>query len=516
VQGGSFGGYPRYPVPTPFHGPGSSIASLSRNFLFGLQFPFPFTGPVLVALVLGRFKRTRFLIDVMGVFYSLLDMWPSLIGEFHVNERPTHNLRLLVLSLGSMASRHRAWGAIMGFFYIGTGGPKLFPHFYKYWLWFGIYPSSTLSDFPKSLFFQRGEDGGWHPNLLAQAFGFFGGAMEVTLAALMLMSLASTRRLRAFLAAAVHIGIILGRFDNGLSGWNTFWLVEDVLHSLGPIHSAGWTDLSPLAAAVVACQGTFGLLFFLGHGSYHSGMSHHTGNFRMQWMAFASEDIWKRFEDGMRPHLGEVCQHGPLHGFPTCVHTWGHGTHYPTASFAAFLYALNGGTYFQEVLHPAMAKESEGGFGPNVERLGENASSIISWYGKERSLRVRHHEEYMHQVDALVGGFRFNSSMALPSQPRALYLGFASGASIWDDSFYQPLVANLIRERFHWRRGEVFFMELDRQRPWRRTRRLRVWDLSKELPETPRSLVDRLLGSSPRAHLIEDRRIVVRHPFPFT
>ena len=39
--------------------------------------------------------------------------------------------------------------------------------------------------------------------------------------------------------------------------------------------------MTPAAGAVVAAQGTLTLLFFLGHGSYHSGMSHHTGNFRL-------------------------------------------------------------------------------------------------------------------------------------------------------------------------------------------------------------------------------------------
>ena len=46
------------------------------------------------------------------------------------------------------------------------------PRPFRYRLWFGIYPLSTLS----------GEDGGFHPTVLAELFEFTGGRLEFTLA----------------------------------------------------------------------------------------------------------------------------------------------------------------------------------------------------------------------------------------------------------------------------------------------------------------------------------------------
>lgn len=510
LTSGAFSGYPRYPVPTKYHGTNSPIAQLTRLLLPTWLLP------IVLAILFGRFKQTQYLVDITCAFYVILDGSPSFVNHFHVNERPTHNLRLLVLSVGTMASRHRAFGAIMGMFYICTGVPKLFPSFYRYWLWFGIYPSSTLADFPTWFWFSIREDGGLHPNFMAQALGFFGGALETLLAVLLLVPRASNKCLRRWLAVGIHLGIIFGRFDNGLAGWNAFWLCEDVLHTAGPVHSASWTELGPVAGAVVAAQGTLSLLFFLGHGSYHSGMSHHTGNFRMQWLLFRDDAAWEKFEVAMRPIYDPVCLDGPT---ATCVHTWGHGTHYPGLSFATFLYALNGGTYLPEVLPAGVAAEEPGfQFGEWQLMVGqvpaEKRKVLQDLYAKERPVRVASHSAFMEKVNALTGGFNWTS--VVEGRPRAIYLGFASGASIWDDAFYEPLAAETVRDMVLWKPGEVKFIEVDRQRPWRRTRRLRSWDLSRDLPPTPRSFIDRLLGSSPGLHLVEEKLLVVRRPFPFT
>eukprot|EP00747_Dinoflagellata_sp_TGD_P198563 gnl/TRDRNA2_/TRDRNA2_71630_c1_seq1.p1 gnl/TRDRNA2_/TRDRNA2_71630_c1~~gnl/TRDRNA2_/TRDRNA2_71630_c1_seq1.p1 ORF type:complete len:371 (-),score=28.54 gnl/TRDRNA2_/TRDRNA2_71630_c1_seq1:58-1050(-) len=330
--------------------------------------------------------------------------------------------------------------------------------------------------------------------------------MEVTLAILMLFPSRSTLRFKRWLAVVIHLSIIFGRFDNGLAGWNTFWLCEDVLHTVGPHTAAGWSDLSPAAGALVAAQASSVLLYFLGHGSYHTGQSHHTGNFRMQWLLFRDDAAWQKLVTVFQHmRLGPPCLHG-MH--TTCVHTWGHGGHYPTASFDAFTYALNGGTYLRDVLPAAVSKEV---LQPQ-EQLGEH----FSMFAAEHEVRDKHHLDQCRQFDALVGNESCSAGLTDAGRPRAMYLGFASGMSVWDDAFYEPIAANTVRAVLHLEPGELRYIELDRQRPWRRTRRLRVFDLSKSLPPSPRTLLDRWLGTSPDAHLVEEKVLAVRRPFPGT
>lgn len=508
IAGGAFSSYPRFPVPTAYHGLNSRIAGISRKFFH--KSPIPFVpSPVLAAVACAKFRRTRPLVDVISLFYVALDALPVIFNEAHVNERPTHNLRLLALSMSSLASRHRCYGAIMGLFYLGTGGPKLFPGFYRYWLWYGIYPSSTLSTLPWRLWFTRGADGGWHPNALAQLFGFTGGVMETLFAGLLLVPSRSNLWLRRLLPVVIHSSIILGRFDNGLSGWNMHFLISDTLHSLPPHSEAAWPELSAPAAGLVAVEAAYVLIYFLGHGSYHTGMSHHTGNFRMQWLLFQNDEAWGKFEDAMAKVTGKpACFLHPA----TCVHMFGHGTHYPTASFTAFLYALSGGTQVEEFLPVAITDEVE-----HYLEIPSNAEQELM-LKSEREVRRDHRQEITAKLAGVFPDRNLTAggSGGVFARPRAVYLGFASGASVWDDSFYEPMAADSIRAMAMWQPGECQFYELDRQRPWRRTRRLRVWDLSQMLPVSPRTLLDQLLGTSPKGWLVEERVLPVRRPFPGT
>merc|ERR1712232_632109 len=104
---------------------------------------------------------------------------------------------------------------------------------------------------------------------------------------------------------------------------------------------------------------------------------------------------------------------------------------------------------------------------PEEDRNATEKARIHEFY-----VRTANHAEFMRQVSALVGDFNWTSTVGV--YPRAVYLGFASGASVWDDAFYEPLVAEIARKNFVWKPGQARFIELDRQRPWRRTRRLRV------------------------------------------
>lgn len=359
----------------------------------------------------------------------------------------------------------------MGLFYLGTGLPKCFPAFYRYWLWFGIYPSSTLSLLPPDLLFERGPDGGLHPNVWAQLFGFTAGVMETTLAFLHLMpySTVFVRRLRGVLGILTHSAIIAGRFDNGLSGWNMSWLLQNLSHTLAPEGDLSWRKMSKLARVVVVAEVALLALFFGGHGSYHSGMSHHTGNFRMQWLVFYGDGAWEKYTRGLAvAGRAEPCSAE----FPTCVHNWDHGTHYPTQNFEAYVYALAGGTPVKDVLPAGVLSASSAAEGPQ-------------------------------------GG---------EGPVRAVFVGFASGWSIWDDAFYARWAAEAVRDAVGWQPGECRYVELDRQKPWLRRRWLSVWDLSHQAngSEAAWSLLDGSLGGPAVGRLVEQRPLTVRRPFPGT